>query len=136
MRMIMWYSTAVSAAVQTAALGVASAASQDPVDLAKSAVLFIALFTAVYRLGGLREQLNNASQNVSVELGRFREDLGRGLGGLDRRMNALDTFVSTYTEHRLGQERFQERVDVRQEGFDRRLILVEDGRDVRRPSAA
>jgi hypothetical protein len=115
---------------------VALAVAQDPIELVKYIGLYVGLVTAVFRLGALREQLTNTTQNVSTDMTRVRDDMAQGFSVLHRRLDKVDDFTTASTEHRLGQERFQERVDVRQEAFDRRLTHVEDGRDARRPIAA
>lgn len=102
------------------------------VETISAALALTGLTAAVFRLGILREQMSNTTARVATELSRFRDDLNRGLDGIDHRVASIESFLAQAAEQRVSAERWQAQVDVRLETHERRLDARDAARDLAR----
>jgi hypothetical protein len=112
----------------TIGLGLLQAASAPPtsaplafVPAIGAVVSLTTLGVMLYRLGVWRQDMANAKQNVGSDVVRYREETGRNLERLERRLAAMDQFLAAAGEHRVAAERWQGRMETKLEAQEREL---------------
>lgn len=127
MRVTLFYLT-IWAAAQSAA-PFSTGVPRELLDLIQSVLLVSGLVAAVYRLGALRQQIEDTNKAITAETARFRTDLDAAFQSLDRRFAPIDAFIAAATQRQLVTERWEERVDMR-------LDIIERASPARRQDAA
>ena len=79
----------------------------------------------VYRLGVWRQEMVNTKHNIGAEIARYREESAEHFTRLERRFAAIERFIDAATEHRVGIERWQGRVDTTLEAIDDSLVRLD-----------
>jgi hypothetical protein len=108
-------------AMLQAASAPSSTASPSFAQVIGVAVGLASLAVVIYRLGVWRQDIANAKQSVGVDVARHREETGRTLERLERRLAALDQFLAVAGEHRVVAERWQARIETKLEAQEREL---------------
>jgi hypothetical protein len=80
-----------------------------------------ALAVVIYRLGVWRQDIANAKQSLGADVVRHREETGRSLEQLERRLAQLDQLLVATGERRVTAERWQARIETKLEGQEREL---------------
>ncbi|HEY5061919.1 MAG TPA: hypothetical protein VII52_10315 [Gemmatimonadaceae bacterium] len=107
---------------------------QSNAEVYSAAAALASITVMVYRLGVWRQEMVNTKHNVGAEVARYREESAEQFGRLEHRFSAVERFIETATEHRIGVERWQSRVDATLEAMDESLDRLGHTPDANRRS--
>ena len=99
--------------------------NQGSTELLSSALALASLTVLVYRLGVWRQEMLNTKHNSGAEITRYREESAERFTRLENRFAAIERYVDAATEHRVGIERWQGRVDTTLEAIDDSLVRLD-----------
>jgi hypothetical protein len=92
--------------------------NQGNAELFSAAAGLASITVMVYRLGVWRQEMVNTKHNVGAEVARYGRESAEQFARLERRFTAVERFIEASTEHRVGIERWQGRVDTTLDAFD------------------
>ncbi|HEY5062135.1 MAG TPA: hypothetical protein VII52_11405 [Gemmatimonadaceae bacterium] len=99
--------------------------NQGSAELYSAAAALASLTVMIYRLGVWRQEMANIKHNVGAEVARYRQESAEQFARLESRFSAIERFIEAATEHRLGVERWQGRVDTTLEAIDQTVDRLE-----------
>jgi hypothetical protein len=94
---------------------------QSGAESLSAAVALASVTVMIYRLGVWRQEILNTKHNIGAEIARYREESAAQFARLERRFSAVERFIELATEQRVGNERWQGRVDTTLEAIDSSL---------------
>ena len=101
--------------------------NQGNAELFSAAAALASITVMVYRLGVWRQEMVNTKHNVGAEVARYRQESAAQFARLESRFTAVERFIEAATEHRVGIERWQGRVDTTLEAIDGSLARLGNG---------
>ena len=108
----------------------AIAPTQGSTELLSAAAALASLTVMVYRLGVWRQEMVNTKHNIGAEIARYREESAAQFQRLENRFAAVERFIDAATEHRVGIERWQGRVDATLEALDDSVARLDNSVDL------
>ena len=91
---------------------------QSSAESLPAAVALASITVMVYRLGVWRQEMVNTKHNIGAEIAQYRRESAEQFRRLEQRFIAVERFIESATEQRVGIERWQGRVDTTLEALD------------------
>ena len=114
----------------------AAVPQQSTAELFSAAAALASITVMVYRLGVWRQEMVNTKHNVGGEIARYRQESTAQFTRLETRFTAVERFIEAATEHRVGIERWQARVDTTLDAIDDSIARLDHAADKNASSQA
>jgi hypothetical protein len=101
--------------------------AQSGAESLSTAIALASITVLVYRLGVWRQEMVNTKHNIGAEIAGYRAESKEQFLRLEHRFAAVERFIELTTEHRVGIERWQGRVDTTLEALDDSLVGLRHG---------
>ena len=86
--------------------------TQSSAESLSAAVALAGITVLIYRLGVWRQEMVNTKHNVGAEIARYRQESADQFRRLEQRFTAVERFIESARDQRVGIERWQGRVDT------------------------
>ena len=100
--------------------------TQSSAESLSAAVALAGITVLIYRLGVWRQEMVNTKHNVGAEIARYRQESADQFRRLEQRFTAVERFIESARDQRVGIERWQGRVDTTLESIADSIARLEN----------